>query len=143
MKVVQYAVFLLLLSVSILSEAQTITFHYDDAGNRTERVIGFKKSNEVMADSTSIPAPITDKLDEMTISIYPNPTQGKLVVDISNMPIDVASQITMHNLEGKIMQNIQSVQPSNQFDLSYYPTGIYVMQIKVGAKVQEWKIIRE
>jgi hypothetical protein len=125
-----------------LSKAQGILFSYDAAGNRQQRTIVWK-SSEVNIDSIHAVKPITEYLDEMKITIYPNPTQGQLSVEITNMPQDASGEITIHNLEGKQMQNLKTLESANKFDLSFYPMGIYVLRIKVGQKVSEWKIVKE
>jgi hypothetical protein len=79
-----FAVIILMLCVSI-SKAQGISFTYDAAGNRIQRMIVFK-STEANMDSTAVTKPHTDNLGEMKIIIYPNPTSGKLSVELENIP---------------------------------------------------------
>jgi hypothetical protein len=146
MKTLNLIAILLLLLCALIAEAQpsSITFTYDAAGNRIQREIWFKiKSSETNVDSTIAIRPFTDYLDEMKITIYPNPTQGRLSVEISNMPKDKTGEITLHNMEGKRLQYLRSLETVNRFDLSTYPMGVYIFRITVGKKVSEWKIIKQ
>ena len=128
-----------------ISEAQTtkIVFGYDAAGNRISRTISFSKSTEVLNDSISLIEPVSEMMDEMKITIYPNPTKGQLSVEIINMPQEAAGEITIHDIEGKLMQKMKDVNTLSKFDLSNYPTGMFILNIRIGQKVSEWKIIKD
>lgn len=132
------------MSYAIISEAQSkIVFTYDAAGNRKTREIVLGKSSAAISDSTSIIEPVSELMDEMKITIYPNPTQGKLSVEITNMPQDAAGEITIHDIEGKLMQKMKDLKTLSKLDLSTYPTGMFILSIRIGQKVSEWKIIKE
>ena len=82
--------------------AQTIQYTYDDAGNRENRtiVVGGQKSMINNDENTSslqedlkTEESFTDILGELKITIYPNPNQGQMVVQIDNIPADVNSSI--------------------------------------------------
>ena len=140
-----YAI-VVLVALSIISQAQTykIKYTYDDAGNRkTREVIIVGKSNQVLADTTTVTEPTTDWLNKMKISIYPNPTKGILIIDIANMPEDVSGDITIHNMEGKSLLKLNQFNSTNKLDLSDYPTGVYILRISSLEKSCEWKIVKE
>lgn len=140
-----YAI-IVLVTLSIISQAQIyqIKYTYDDAGNREKRqVIIVGKSNLALIDTTIVTEPITDWLNKMKISIYPNPTKGILIIDIANMPEDVSGDITIHNMEGKSLLKLNQLNSTNKLDLSDYPTGIYVLRIRSLEKSCEWKIVKE
>ncbi len=135
-----------LVALSIISQAQTykINYTYDDAGNReTRTVIIVGKSNKALVDTTTGTEPITDWLNKMRISIYPNPTKGTLIIDIANMPEDVNADITIHNMEGKSLLKLNQLNSTNKLDLSDYPTGVYILRIRSLEKSCEWKIVKE
>jgi hypothetical protein len=136
-----FAVIILMLCVSI-SKAQGISFTYDAAGNRIQRMIVFK-STEANMDSTAVTKPHTDNLGEMKIIIYPNPTSGKLSVELENIPNGETGEIAMYNMEGRLIQQTGSLEPINHLDLSTYQKGIYILRITVGQKVSEWKVIKQ
>jgi YD repeat-containing protein len=148
MKTIKNIIFVVLLLTSTLAVAQTtIRFSYDDAGNRTKREILLKKSLEANSDSASISEAdtelVTDWLDKMKITIYPNPTRGELTIDIANIPQDADGEITIHNTEGKRLHQLKQLNSTNVLDLSAYSTGIYVVRITTGQKSCERKIVKE
>jgi len=119
-----------------------ISFHYDYAGNRTERIIELKKDALALSDSTAISL-LTDQLGQVSISIFPNPTKGIVTVNITNPPVDKPVSCAVFNPEGKRLHFIDSQFQSDKIELSSYPNGIYVLVITVDNKKSEWKIIKE
>ena len=85
----------------------------------------------------------TDALSETLITIYPNPTRGLLTVKFTNMPQDAVSNITLFDMQGKIIKQQRSLSDENRLDISAQPTGTYIMQISVGDEVVSWKIVKQ
>ncbi len=150
MKKIKLITFLLLMAYTTISEAQTIAFSYDAAGNRTKREIIFQKSSKVRIDSTLTSGkpvadiePITELMDKMKITIYPNPTLGQLSVEITSIPRDVSGEIKIYNITGNVIQQREKLGPLNQLDLSAYPAGIYILYLRIGQEESKWKIIKK
>jgi hypothetical protein len=87
--------------------------------------------------------PITENLGEMVITLYPNPTKGQLMVQITHMPDNTMGEITLYDLSGRLVTVQNTVNENTMLDLSVQPLGIYVLRIRVGGKVSEWKVIKE
>jgi len=85
----------------------------------------------------------TDVLSETFITIYPNPTRGLLTVKFTNMPQGAVSNVTLYDMQGKIVTQQQSLSDENRLDISAQPVGTYIMQIAVGEEVTSWKIIKQ
>ena len=144
MKATKFITFIILMACATISEAQTrLAFSYDAAGNRVKREIILGRSSKSKIDSTLSIKPITELIGEMKITIYPNPTKGQLSVGIANMPQNTSGEIKIYNIVGKVIQQLKTLGPLNQFDFSVYPTGIYVLYIKVGQNESKWKIIKQ
>lgn len=120
----------------------TINFHYDNAGNRKDRIFHSKKSTVAEADSSDI-NPLSDQIDQIGIKIYPNPTKGLITVDITSLPDNVPASLSIYDIEGKCLEYIDVQIPSNHLDLSSFPNGIYVLRVTAGTKKTEWKIVKE
>jgi len=130
-----------------ISEAQTkVGFSYDVISNRVKREI-IRKSSVANKFSNSISAssikPVSERIDGMEITIYPNPTLGQLSVEITCMPQNTSGEITIYNMEGKLMQHQKKLETLNQLDLSTCLAGIYILRIKIEKKVSEWKIVKK
>lgn len=120
-----------------------ICYDYDKAGNRTDRTVCLKNV-EATVDSISIAKkPIIEDLGEMVITLYPNPTKGQLTVKITNMPDNTTGEITLHDLNGRLITRQNTIKESTLLELSAQPLGIYVLRIRAGDKVSEWKVIKE
>ena len=85
------------------------------------------------------------------ITVYPNPTSGKVVVSSANS-LSVITSIAVFNITGKEALSRQSAAclPDRQvgsqqieFDLSAQPKGIYIVLIKAGDNYYRRKIIVE
>jgi len=145
MKTIKFIAILMIVSCASFLNAQTkVAFAYDAAGNRVKREITFK-SSKLNLDTTasSIIKPVSEMMDKVKITIYPNPTKGQLSVEITNIPANVAGEIKIYNIAGNILHYQKTLGPLNPFDFSIYPTGIYVLYIKVGQNESKWKIIKQ
>jgi len=79
---------------------------------------------------------------EMTI--YPNPTSGKVILSTANSQPDINS-ISVINLAGKEVLNLHFPAGSGmvEIDLSSQPKGLYILLINVGENFYSRKIILE
>ncbi len=72
------------------------------------------------------------------ISIYPNPTNGKINVDLGNL---TNTTIKLYTLTGQIVYKKENITvPDFQFELSQIP-GIYIIEISSQNKTQNYKLI--
>ncbi len=137
---------LLLLSVLLFAGAlnsQQITFGYDAAGNRVSRTILIPPSSAPQA--VKIYESVTEQLgDERQLKIYPNPTKGILTVEIIGGNTEDDIRFTLYNLQGIILQQIESVVGSTkQVDMSAYPIATYILRLHAGDKIIDYKIIKQ
>jgi len=131
---------ILLALVMILSltgaTAQTIEYNYDANGNRISRVIVLKKSIDTgeVTDTESLSqllppnqTPVKDHLDKANITIYPNPTNSTITIEMSDYQEEIIMAHVLSSngsllLEGEIRnQNKYSV------DLSRFASGQYYL----------------
>ncbi|MEI8047024.1 MAG: T9SS type A sorting domain-containing protein [Bacteroidota bacterium] len=138
-------IFLFIASILIcnLIVAQTkVCYNYDKAGNRILKEFCLK-STPSLADSNSVSQPITENLGEMHITLYPNPTQGHLTINITNLPDNAKGEIILSDMTGRLLIKQNTFRENTLLDLSSHPIGIYVLKIWIGDKVSEWKVIKE
>lgn len=69
------------------------------------------------------------------ISLYPNPTQGRLVVEA-----DQVLSTTVFNAMG---QTVKTFGPASQLDLSDLPTGIYTLSVKTAHGTAVQQVVRQ
>ncbi|KAA1244651.1 T9SS type A sorting domain-containing protein [Aquimarina sp. RZ0] len=85
---------------------------------------------EIDLQSTSV-LEVTE-FSENVLEIYPNPTEGKLTIQLKD--IEGESNIMIYNLIGGVVENFTTTELSVTKDMSAYSSGIYMIQVKNGNK---------
>ncbi len=128
----------------LAAQVPTIEYIYDQAGNRvSRRVIPLQqniKKHTVPTDSIEV---VKDFLGEMEVKLYPNPTKGLLLVEVTGGKSDKEMDLILYNGGGQTLVNKQATTGLNNLDLSNYPAGWYILQVKAGTEKKEYKIIKE
>lgn len=132
-----------ILSLMLLSclsvNAQKIRFSYDPAGNRILRELVLSSSRSREAN----PSVSSDMVGDREIKIYPNPTKGKLHIDIVNGKEDEKGKAAVYTVGGATIASCPFVGNSVDLDVSSCVAGVYVLKLEVAGKVTSWKIIKE
>lgn len=137
---------MLLLVLSSKAQSFQAQYTYDANGNRlTATVIYLSRSS-----SSPVPKVVeaikVDPEINLTITIYPNPTQGDLRVELTGATSDQLSvpsnAIKVWDMQGRLLISLKSIGSSNVVDLSGYSNGTYIMQLFFGGRVKEYKIIK-
>ena len=142
---------------SISSHAQSISYDYDDAGNRIARkTIGVKRLVELLPLNATVkfntsnqevnitePEVYNDLLAEKQIKIYPNPTRGKLALEIVNYNLDDNGSIQIFDIGGRLIKNVTNLKNWLEIDITNQPPGSYIMIIVIGNEKSEWKVIKQ
>ena len=132
--------------------AQTFraNYDYDENGNRrSTTLVDMSQPNPNTAPT------IHPKIDEeikvdpntkLTISIFPNPTQGELRVELAGATDEQLTNpdnlIRIWDIQGKLLYTTGGLGTSNTIDFSHYSKGTYIMQLFFGGKVKDFKIIK-
>jgi hypothetical protein len=116
---------------------------YDPNGNVLwAKCVGGTISKPGPGHPKSTNAGINDVLTN-EISVYPNPTSGKVTLSTGNSQASISS-ISVFNMVGKEVFSQQSAVGSEvTVDLSSQPKGLYILLIKVGENFYSRKIILE
>lgn len=155
----RYQLLFVLLSMFVLSinaNAQhEIQFSYDNSGNMISRVItlpvnqaenSVDQNNETEnTDTTEVKKNevFSDQLGNHDIKIYPNPTTGKLIVDIPVYKANSNDRIDIVDMQGVLKQRISQLGSSNTIYMNSYPAATYVMIIHINGETIQWKIVKQ
>ncbi len=140
--------------------AQGVVYEYDNAGNRTNRSLDVLKvlqpdslfkdgvlSNVGVVDGEVVGGNTAENLNETigdkTINIFPNPTEGVLQVNITNLGLEDKGEIRIYGVNGAELMRINSVKSNNTIDISDKPNGTYVMEVRFGDKRGVWKVVKK
>ena len=140
---------MLVILTSLKSFSQdTIKFTYDATGNRISRCITMhQKSGWITNPDTAYKKQEVIKDDSFgskEIKIYPNPTQGNLLVEIPEDPDNPDGvEISVIDINGRKVIDLRNVPPRSNIDLNHQPNGLYFMNLKKGKTVSQWKIIKQ
>jgi hypothetical protein len=138
-------VFLLLVAActSVFTYGQTVSFRYDNSGNRTSRTTITLKSASSSEDETKPEESFSDQVGEHGIVIYPNPVENELTVEIQGLDEKTDASITLFDQGGRLVLKQDKATNSNLLGLSHLSPGTYFMTIRVGSDSTKWKIVKE
>lgn len=122
-------------------------FTYDPAGtgNRISRVYDAIPLQSHPRDTTNSDTTKTYlfELNSHKVTIFPNPTVGKLTVNITNLTKDEIVYLSVINISGKVIINLENVKGTNEIYLNEYPNGSYFLKLRIGTGEKIWKVIKE
>jgi len=130
------------------ANAQTFnaTYTYDANGNRVTAAIVYLSQAKSSASSKVEEELAIDPLTTLTVSIFPNPTQGDLRIDFAGVDqeliLDPSNAIKVWDMQGRILLTVSPVEASNRVNLSDFRNGTYIMQLFFKGKVTDYKIIK-
>jgi len=133
---------ILLLFTAMEMSAQSVTYTYDNAGNRTARTFSAAKAPQApdeFRDATALPELIAEK----SVVIFPNPTKGILSVEIKDYTDNLQAEFRLTDLSGRTVIDRKISGDNQTFDLSRLAAGIYLLQIRINGESAVRKIIKE
>ena len=125
--------------------ADRIIYTYDASGNRTlrEKEIVYRTRSVVDGESDE-PDEYSDTLSVYNkVTVYPNPTEGLLRIDITGMERVGRSSLSAYSQSGQLLMGVSPLSDSNEIDLTGYPSAVYYFVIAIDDKTSTWKIIKK
>ena len=134
---------LLLSAAALKTQAQQkYQYSYDANGNRVTRtLVPMFKSTKSNSNTEAVS--YEEKMADMKVTIYPNPTQGELKVDVANMPTNAKGYIVITDMQGRLLYQTTNITSSNNINLSSQTAGNYIMRVVVDDKNKEWMIVKQ
>jgi Secretion system C-terminal sorting domain len=128
-------VLILLLSsgFGFISQAQTIYYRYDPAGNRDYRGIVPR-----LDESSSL-----QTVQEYGVSVYPNPSSDNLNVAIANLQVTDKAIVYLFDNAGKKLYEKNQNASLCTLDMKGLPAGMYYLRIKINADEMVYKIMKQ
>lgn len=134
----------LFVSLTCWAQDSMVGFSYDNCGNRIRRSLLFKKAEEngrnVEKENTLLSV-VNDQWESFEISLYPNPTEGRFTVALSDNR-DEKMQAELSTLTGVIIETYVFNKTQHDFNLTGKPSGIYLLKLTIGDETMVWKIIK-
>lgn len=121
----------------------TVVFGYDDDGNRTfvSYIIERIDENDSVQDNRSFND--LENTETQNISVYPNPTNGYLMLSYDSFNDKEAVYVKLYSMQGMVLD--ERVMTSNclEFNLLEYPAGIYFLSVSYDDNNYLWKIVKK
>jgi len=129
------------LSVLGQSPSNYIKYDYDAAGNRISR-----RCLSVTLRSATAPmdsSEVEGALNELKVTIYPNPTRGVIVAGLSTFSPNTSITYILFTADGRKLQQLNAESDRTPIDLSNYTPGVYLLKVVADKKNLEFKIIKQ
>ncbi len=81
--------------------------------------------------------------DEAGIKVFPNPTQAKVNLIVSNTRFAETGEVSVYNLMGELLQTSTISGQQTSIDLSAYPAGIYLVRTNISGVRSTSKVIKK
>ena len=144
--------FFLLFAIPVLCMAQNLPrmYEYDEAGNRIVRkMLRMAFSPPAPPDSThtadrtpQITEYFVEKIAQVEIKIYPNPTTEKITMEIVNMQNLSTGVFKLYSLTGQLLQERPVYSTATEVSLAGFAKGTYILKVHINDRAEEWKIIK-
>lgn len=132
---------LFMLMMPCIVFAQNVKYTYDNAGNRVKREIVM--DTKALQQEEGAMEHYSDILSERTIRIYPNPTSGRLKIEIGGYDNSDQCFFRIFNVSGQQVFSIHATSSWTEVDISSQPNGIYILHISLNDKETTWKIVKK
>jgi hypothetical protein len=140
---------LLFVSDNLPAQTQTVNFLYDVNGNRVKRwipelkIIIADSTDSLSQDSLAITNVVNSVKTNKVITLYPNPTQALLDLKIIGMKDGETAEYVFTSITGQELLRRVTATPITRIDISTFTPGIYVVNVKIGKRVETWKIVKQ
>ncbi len=147
-------VFTLICGIKGFSQQEDIKITYDLNGNRISRYVFMISSVENnAADSLSsvfrfsnsdpIIDNIPEKLEQIKISLFPNPNDGRFRVILDDYGKIDHANISIFSMQGAAIYQREITEASTEIDITNHENGTYFLTICINEQKKTWKVIKQ
>ena len=127
-----------------------ISYDYDKAGNRIKRWLVVEEiTNTIEAEfrtsekAEDAGAENEMRSDDVSVSVYPNPTIGVVTVDIPVLDESGSNTLHLYDAKGETVLSRKRLMNSNTIDFMNTPSGVYILKLNLGGSEKSYKIIKK
>ena len=140
---------LLLFSITAYSQ-EYIHITYDDNGNRAlrylthvgdNRVPNYSKARGANNDNTDNATSINNVFSETNVQISSDEEVGRVQVSLQEIGGDIS--LSLFGSGGQLLQHQKITDGSYTLDLSDYAAGVYLLSLRKGDSLREYKIVKK
>jgi len=123
--------------------AQTVSFEYDNAGNRVLRDVIYLQPTIVDTNNIKQAEVYKEMLGETIVTISPNPNGGRFSVKMEGFDLENPPQMYLHSISGTMIYENRNASILTVIDISNRENGTYILSLVVGTERKTWKIIKQ
>jgi len=126
---------------TVTAQTYKTTFSYDADGNMTSRqtIVLTQPKVAVVEEEIEVKSAY---IGEQQISIYPNPTRGQVILEISLLDAAIESSFFLYDSAGQLIENRRIEGEKTAIEIRGEP-GLYILDIRLGENTSQWKIIKQ
>jgi hypothetical protein len=151
--------------VFCMAQKLEVRYEYDASGNRVSRKTIVleepKTAPSAPQDSTLVanelepfttlmtqdlatePEYFVEKIAQVEIKIYPNPTTEKITLEISVWENLQTGTFKLFSLTGQLLQEQPVHSATTTVSLAGLPKGTYLLKVSINNRTEDWKIIKQ
>jgi hypothetical protein len=132
------------LAISASTSAQNSReYVYDNAGNRTQRIVLVLAKNMQTNNAIEEQNVSEEQLLDGNFTLYPNPTSALLSIeaDASFMLLE-SKKLYVYDLTGKLLLEKEFSESTERLDFSTFTNGSYIVQVIADGKKKEWRVMK-
>lgn len=121
-----------------------IKYNYDEGGNRISRKVVVLATQRAQArQSAQLTDSVSDLLDDISVTIYPNPVQENLIIATKGLSHKDFADFVLYNVKGDLIYQKKSAEDVSTIPMSSYSKGVYILITIIKNKRKEFKIIKQ
>jgi hypothetical protein len=120
------------------NDENTLIIH--DADIATQYLQSFAANFTALGGSISPATGIDVLSDGSSVSIYPNPTQGSISIDIQNSA--AATTIELTDLSGHTLYAQDAISPHNTISTTHLAAGMYLVKVSSPSSSVTYRVIK-
>jgi len=86
---------------------------------------------------------ITENISDNNFDVYPNPTHDNITVERTSFDNDKNEVMLIFNIQGQLLLQKQILQTATNIDVSSFPKGVYVVEVKTEMGFTVKKFVKE
>jgi len=100
---------------------------------------------DISITDSAEPSPeyFVEKIAQVEIKIYPNPTTEKITLEISNMENLQKGIFKLFSLTGQLLQEQPVFSTTTTISLVGFSRGTYILKVHINDITEDWKIIKQ
>jgi hypothetical protein len=89
-----------------------------------------------------VPEIVSAEVGEQQITVYPNPTKGRILVEIQPLNYEENNVMRLFNSQGQLIETVRLTSEQTTLEIQG-SSGVYLLDIHLGNNISRWKIIKQ